>query len=341
MNLTLQRKRLITAALTITLILGGSSQISQAEHIDNNQPKNANQTRACNPLALRHTLLPINSAANQLWADLTALSADELQGRKTGTKGSFKAQKYLKSAFKQAGMNQYSTDYLHPFRLPRTGPDVLGTNVIGWLAGSELPNSYIVITAHYDHIGRDGLRVYNGADDNASGVAAMLAMARQIKQKPLRHSVIFVATDAEELGLYGAKAFVATPPVALENIKYNINLDMIAQQGVKRRLFVAGSKTAPQLTSAVNKSLSQASLCLIIGHDKSGRSYDRRYKIDWKRASDHYPFYQQGIPYLFFSVDDHKHYHTTHDTVSKIDKTFYTAAVETVLNTLRLVDGED
>jgi Zn-dependent M28 family amino/carboxypeptidase len=287
----------------------------------------------CNPLLPRHTI-----AAAPLWADLTFLASDELQGRKTGSVGSLKAQRYLQQAFSNIGIKPFGDSHLHPFTHQQPIKDVLGTNVMGWLPGSNYPKQYIVITAHYDHIGKEPRKIFNGADDNASGVAALLALARNIKNRPLKHSVIFVATDAEELGLYGSIAFLRNSPVAIDKIKYNLNMDMIAYPGKKKRLYLAGAKAYQPLAEVINKSVVQASLCLLSGHNGSGNSYDRRYRIDWRKASDHYPFAKKGIPYLFFSVNDHKYYHTENDTIDKIDPVFYTAAVETIYTTLQLLD---
>ena len=103
--------------------------------------------------------------------------------------------------------------------------------MVAWLEGTQYPDKYIVITAHYDHLGKSGGKIYNGADDNASGVAAMLSIAEQLRRSRPKHSVIFLATDAEEKGLYGAKAFVQKPPVEISSIRFNLNLDMLAQGG--------------------------------------------------------------------------------------------------------------
>ncbi|MFT4928577.1 MAG: hypothetical protein ACI8WB_004696 [Phenylobacterium sp.] len=320
-QLNLIQLNLIKPLISILLISGFLTFTTQA-------------APTCNPLFFRDTI-----ATEPLWADFTYLSSDALQGRKTGSKGSRKAQQYLQLAFNQIGVKAFHPDHRQPFRRTKTSSDFLGTNMVGWLPGSTLADEYIVIAAHYDHLGREGLKIFNGADDNASGVAALLAIARVIKAKPLRHSVIFVATDAEETGLYGAKAFLRQPPVAIKSIKYAINLDMIAQAGKKRRLYLAGGKAFKQLKDVIAQSVNQASLCLLAGHDSSGYSYDRKYRIDWARASDHYAFTEQGIANLFFSVGDHKYYHTERDTIATINKEFYFAAVETVLTSLGLLDG--
>src|SRR5690606_18370697 len=100
-------------------------------------------------------------------------------------------------------------------------------NVLGWIKGTENPDSFIVISAHYDHEGVKKGIIYNGADDNASGVSALFSFAEYFKSNPPKHSVILAAFDAEELGLRGSKYFVENPIVPLEKIRLNINLDMV------------------------------------------------------------------------------------------------------------------
>lgn len=297
------------------------------------------QTAGCAPLSLRHTF-----DDEQLWSDLRTLAADTLQGRKTGTPGSVKTQQFLQQTFAQIGLNAFTPDYRQPFRHAHWLKDTHGTNMLGWLPGTTQPQQYIVITAHYDHLGKFGRVIYNGADDNASGVAAMLTLARAVKRQPLHHSVIFVATDAEELGLYGATAFLQQPPVPIDHIRYHINLDMLAYPGKKRQLYVAdGHANEAQnrvLSEVVRQSMAQASLCLLSGHDKVSRSHDRQHRINWPKASDHYSFGQRGIAYLFFSDNDHQYYHSEKDTIDKLDRRFYTAAVETIFTALKILDRQ-
>ncbi len=287
----------------------------------------------CKRPTLKNTI-----AVEPLWADLTYLAADELKGRKAGSQGNELARQYIAKAFKQTGLQAFEPDYRQPFRFERRISDIVGTNVVGWQTGSEFPEQYIVITAHFDHVGKRGRTIFNGADDNASGVAAMLAIARQFKTQPPQHSIIFVATDAEELGLHGAKAFVKSPPVSLHKIKYNVNLDMLSQPGRRHRLYLAGGRASPQLIPVINQSIEQASVCLQAGHDGSTTSYNRERTINWRKSSDHFPFLQKGIPYLFLGVADHSYYHTGEDTIKRVRKPFYIGAVETVWSTVNLLD---
>ncbi|NQZ09000.1 MAG: M20/M25/M40 family metallo-hydrolase [Algicola sp.] len=294
---------------------------------------------SANALNCKKPVLKNIIAVEPLWADLTYLAADELKGRKTGSEGNEMARQYIIKAFEQTGLQAFEPNYRHPFRFERRISDIVGTNAIGWQLGSEFPDQYIVITAHFDHVGKRGRTIFNGADDNASGVAALLAVARKFKIQPPKHSIIFVATDAEELGLHGAKAFVQAPPVSIDSIKYNMNLDMLSQSGRRHRLYLAGGRESPQLIPVINQSIEQASVCMQAGHDGSTSSYDRKRRINWRKSSDHFPFLKKGIPYLFLGVADHRYYHTGKDTIKRVNKPFYIGAVETVWTTLNILDN--
>lgn len=117
---------------------------------------------------------------------------------------------------------------------------VVPKNVMGWIEGTERPDSVLMVTAHYDHLGAIGDSVYfPGANDNASGVAAMLELARYFRQHPPRYSVLFVAFSGEEVGLYGSRYFAARPPIDLERVAFILNFDMIAS-GENGVMAVAG-----------------------------------------------------------------------------------------------------
>ncbi|WP_416306028.1 M28 family peptidase [Neptunicella sp. SCSIO 80796] len=272
----------------------------------------------------------------RLWLDLQTLSADEMQGRELGHNQL--AQQFLSRRYQQIGLSQFDPDYLQIFVHEYLIGNVQGANVVGWLEGREYPQQYAVITAHYDHLGKKGRRIYNGTDDNASGVAALLALATQIAKQPLRHSVIFLATDGEEKGFFGATAFIDAPPVELSAIKLNLNMDMISYPGRKRTLYLAGAKAYPQLNPIVEDAIAQAGVCLKVGHEGVSRGYSSDKRIDWRKASDHKVFAQKNIPFMYFGVNDHRYYHTDKDDIANIDATFYQAAVETILNSLRLWD---
>jgi len=264
----------------------------------------------------------------RLLADLSALAHDSMRGRETGSPGAASARAFIQRSLEQAGVDPIGDSYIHPFASARG----TGLNVVALIPGEERPQRYIVLTAHYDHEGvRDG-EIYNGADDNASGVAALLEAARIVSTEPLRHSLILVATDAEESGLRGARAFVADPPVPPEAILLNVNLDMVSRaEGV---LWAGGAYHTPALRPVLEAVAAEPPLTLRLGHDRPNAPEGD----DWTNASDHGPFHEAGIPFVYFGVEDHADYHRPTDDFERIDPGEYVAAVRTILAALRALD---
>ena len=155
-------------------------------------------------------------------------SSDSMEGRETGEDGGLKAQNYIQQRYRQLNLLQFDSTYFHAFNFanPFKKSKIKGVNLIGWIKGQTRPNKYMVISSHHDHLGIRNGEIYNGADDNASGISAMLESAAYFKKNPPMNSILFVAFDAEELGLEGAKYFVENPPISIDKILMNINLDM-------------------------------------------------------------------------------------------------------------------
>jgi Zn-dependent M28 family amino/carboxypeptidase len=188
----------------------------------------------------------------------------------------------------------------------------------------------IVISAHYDHIGIIKDEIYNGADDNASGVAALLSFAKYFKANQPNYTLVFALFDAEEMGLQGAKAFVANPPVGLEKIKLNINMDMISHND-KGELYVAGTFKYPELKKYLITT--NPNIKLLAGHDDPKLGHD-----DWTNQSDQGAFNAKNIPFLYFGVEDHKDYHKATDEFKNINQEFYTNAVSVILEVVKNID---
>lgn len=273
--------------------------------------------------------------------DLSHLSSSLMLGRKTGSAGGLRARNFLLLRFEDLGLAYFPEyhGYIQTFPLAKSSSAKQGYNVIGWLQGSKFDKQFIVVTAHYDHLGQKGRHIFHGADDNASGVAALLTLARQVAMVGLAHSVIFVATDAEERGLQGAKAFIKDLPVNKEDILLNLNLDMLGEGGSKNRLYVTTTKGDKQLMRMVKNIAVSAGLCFIHGHSKSQRFTRASRKVNWRKASDHAAFARIDIPYLFVGGGTHERYHTPKDTFERIDKEFYTSAVETAWLLLQAADS--
>ena len=274
--------------------------------------------------------------AKQLLRDLQVLSADDMQGRRAGTPGGLKARAYVVERFKAAGLAPVGASYEHAFPLRRRETDTeprTGANVVGRIEGTRQPRRYIVITAHYDHIGvaANG-QVYNGADDNASGTAALFALASHFKAKPPANSLIFAALDGEESGLEGARAFVQSPPVEAGALVLNVNLDMIGRDP-NDTLYVVGTRQQPFLKPYIEKVAARAPIKLLMGHD------DPTQKEDWTRDSDHYAFCQAKIPCLYFGVEDFSNHHKANDDYETMTHAFYVRVVETMAQAIREFDA--
>lgn len=274
-------------------------------------------------------------------ADLHVLASPELAGRLTGTDGNRRAQEIVLERFKAIGLQPVGGSYRQTFSFDstrggaaRTFPDA--ANVMGLVEGTAAPDSYVLVSAHYDHLGvREG-RIHPGADDNASGVAALLAIAEWFARHPSPKSLLFVAFGAEEQGLQGAKHFVAHPPVELARISVVVNMDMIGR-GDANRLFVAGTYHYPSLKPIVDAAAKGRAIEVAFGHDRPtarGSGLD-----DWTQLSDHGAFHARGIPFLYFGVEDHPDYHKPGDTADRIPRRFYEEAATLVLETIARLAG--
>ncbi|WOR14148.1 M28 family peptidase [Hyphomonas sp. FCG-A18] len=261
-----------------------------------------------------------------------ALSADDLEGRGAGTEGNAAARALIVERMKKLELTPVLGRYEHaftygPFRTPEgedAVPDKPGINVMGVIRGSQRTGLVMVVTAHYDHLGiREG-EIYNGADDNASGVSGMLAIADYFSRNQPTHDVLFVAFDAEEDGFGGARAFIAEPPVPLSAMAFNLNLDMIAR-GDNGILWASGASHWPALKPMIEEVATVAPVTLSMGFDSGdGRA-------DWTLLSDHAVFFRAGIPHLYLGVEDHPDYHKPGDDFDKIDQDWFLDSVETAL----------
>ena len=273
--------------------------------------------------------------APALLEGIRTLAHDSMEGRETGTPGNERARRVLVARFDALGFE--APDGLRTWSFtftPRGGTEPLeGVNVLGLIPGTVHPERYIVITAHYDHLGIRGEEIFNGADDNASGTSGLLALGRWLQSNRPRHSVVLAALDAEEKGLQGARAFIANPPVPLDQVLMNVNLDMVSRSEVGE-LYAAGTYHYPFLAPMVEAAAERSRISLLMGHDRP----DLPPGDDWTLSSDHGPFHQAGIPFLYFGVEDHPGYHNPSDTFENITPAFYVEAMETILDVVLLLD---
>ncbi len=263
------------------------------------------------------------------------LAADSMEGRAAGTAGGARARRFLLAQLRQIGVAPLGDGFEHPFSFQdRQGQAVQGVNLLALVRGTAQPERYLVVTAHYDHVGIRNGQTYNGADDNASGTAAVLELARRLRADPPRHSVILALLDAEEMGLRGAAAFVATPPVPKEALVMNLNLDMVSRSP-DNVLWAAGTSHYPQFKPLLEAIIPGAPVTLKLGHDTPADGAAN----DWTTQSDHGAFHRAGIPFLYFGVEDHPGYHQPTDDAEAITPAFYLNAVEAIWRVLRAVDG--
>ncbi len=263
---------------------------------------------------------------------LETLSSDLYEGRRTGTKGGVKARKYIVNQFHLLDVLPFKENYEHFFSFKASGKRYEGANVLGLVKGTESPHKYIVISAHYDHEGIKKKKIYNGADDNASGISALFAFAEYFKKNPPKHSVILIAFDAEELGLKGSKHFVESASIAHHKIVVNLNMDMISRSD-NDELFVVGTRYNKTLKYLVSTFKQSNKIKLTIGHDGEDG------KENWTYSSDHASFHKREIPFLYFGVADHKDYHEPTDDFKNIHPEFYKDAVKTIILLFEKVDA--
>lgn len=266
------------------------------------------------------------------------LSSDALEGRASGTEGNEAARGFIRKRFEDIGLMPMAA---HGWEQPVTiipsrgvGGNRPGANVIGWVPGNTPGEGpLIVITAHYDHLGILNGEIYNGADDNASGVGALTAIAGYFLRQPATHDLVFVALDAEEIGFLGARAFLRDPPFAPERLALHINMDMVSRSPANE-LYVAGTYHTPELEGLIGSVKENAPVRLLTGHDRpeDGAS-------DWTMQSDHAVFHEAGIPFLYFGVEDHPGYHKPSDDFSEITPDFYVRAVDTIVDVVRAADA--
>jgi Zn-dependent M28 family amino/carboxypeptidase len=264
----------------------------------------------------------------QLLKDLQILSADDMQGRLVGTEGGAKARAYVIDRFKAVGIEPLGGTFEYPFEFSGRGGGEprKAVNVLGVIKGTAQPDKYLLLTAHYDHIGVRNGAVFNGADDNASGTAALFALGQYFKAHPPKHSLIFAALDAEESGLQGARRFVAAPPVPLESVLINLNMDMIGRDA-NDLLYVVGTYTQPFLKPTIEQIAKDANIKLVMGHDDP----TNKAVEDWTRSSDHYPFCQAKVPCLYFGVEDFENHHKATDKYETMTHDFYYRVVQTMV----------
>jgi Zn-dependent M28 family amino/carboxypeptidase len=270
---------------------------------------------------------------NDLLKDLEILASDKYEGRKTGTSGNHAAAEYIISRYKKIGLSSINENYKHDFNFKnRKSEQLNGTNLIGFIKGKS--DNIIVVSAHYDHVGINNSKIFNGADDNASGVSALLHIAEYYKNKKPLNTILFIAFDAEEMGLQGAYAYLRDPKTNKSSIKLNINMDMVSHND-KSELYAVGTYQTPILKEIIKDADKNTGIKILFGHDVPGTGKD-----DWTMQSDQGPFAKEKIPFIYFGVEDHKDYHQPTDKFENINPDFFYSATNAILKSIIKLDKE-
>lgn len=257
--------------------------------------------------------------------DIAWLADDRLEGRATGLAGNDSAAAWLARRHALLGSSPLGDagSYLQRFtarsaQMAHAGqPDgVPAENVVALVPGRDpaLRGEYVVVGAHFDHLGRTSTNamdpeakdaIHNGADDNASGTAAVLELARIFAARPARRSIVVAHFTGEELGLLGSQWFVDHPPIPLDSVSAMVNFDMVGRLR-NDRLIVYGVATARELPAIVDSANAEPRLAISAVGDGFG-------------PSDQSSFYARGIPVLHFFTDLHEDYHRATDDVERIN----------------------
>ncbi|CAN5416453.1 hypothetical protein BH10PLA2_BH10PLA2_32770 [soil metagenome] len=255
----------------------------------------------------------------ELEAHVYTLASPEYAGRRGA--GGARAARYIEAAFRKLELKPaFGGSFTQPIpSLLQSGKNkaqsFLGHNVGAMQQGSDpvLSKEWIVLCAHYDHLGQSPFSYFPGADDNASGVAMLLEVAEAFalsKQKPKR-TILFVAFDLEESGLLGSMHFVVHPPLDIHQCKANITADMLGRSMANlmdEYVFALGMENSKVLRRAIETTKPPAGLRVgRIGADVIGT------------RSDYGPFRDRRVPFLFFSTGQHEDYHQLTDTPERID----------------------
>ncbi|MAD96577.1 MAG: peptidase M28 [Flavobacteriaceae bacterium] len=276
---------------------------------------------------------------------LFTLSSDDMKGRRTGTKGIEMAAQYIENEFQRIGLQTYDTlssfRQTFSFKSRRTGEELVASNLIGILPGKSKKDEYVVISAHYDHLGirkRENQQdsIYNGANDNASGVTGVLSLAEYFKNKDINErTIVFIAFTAEEMGLVGSRHFGK----AIDASKFiaGINLEMIGKT----------PNTGPN--TAWLTGFNRSDFGKIVQKNLEGTGYklfpDPYVKFRLFFRSDNASLARLGVPSHTFSttpIDRDKDYHKASDEFGTLNVTVITQTIQAVATgTKSIIEGKD
>jgi len=275
----------------------------------------------------------INDYANtitteELSTHVYKFSSDEFEGRRAGEPGHYKAANYLKEYYIKEGIASPLGIGNYYQNVPESfSPDGIKSspNIIAYIKGSEYPDEILIISGHSDHEGFTEDAIYNGADDNGSGTAAMLEMAQAFKIAanegfPPKRTIVFLHLTGEEIGLIGSKYYTKHPVFPLKNTIANLNIDMIGRVDDSHEtnpnyIYLIGSDRLSTELHYISESANENFTKLELDYRLNSNSDPNQYYS----RSDHYNFAQNGIPVIFYFNGTHDDYHEPTDTAEKIN----------------------
>ena len=276
---------------------------------------------------------------------LRILASDSLEGRETGKPGQKMAAAYIANHFRSIGIPPYKgKTYYQRFKV-KSGRHlckcddcdvnlvkkifgnrnkIKGENVLGYIEGTDLKEELIIITAHYDHLGKHDSLIFNGADDDASGTAGVLEIAEAFmlakkEGKGPRRSILIMPVSGEEKGLLGSKYYTDNPVYPLDKTIANLNIDMIGRIGDFKEdanyVYLIGSDMLSQDLHNISEEVNNKYIGLELDYTFNKEDDPNRYYY----RSDHYNFAKNNIPVIFYFNGIHEDYHKPTDTIEKID----------------------
>ena len=267
-----------------------------------------------------------------LKTNLTYIASDEMEGRETGSEGQKKAGRYLIEQHKKNGLTfpKGATDFYQPIpaaylnaKYKENLPD--SENIWAFVEGTEKPNEIVVISAHYDHVGVKNGEIYNGADDDGSGTAALIEIGKAFQQAKKdgngpKQSVLIIHMTGEEHGLHGSRYYSENPLFPLANTVANINIDMIGRRdefhtASNNYIYLIGSDYLSSDLAKICEEVNKKYTNLVLDYKYNDRADPNRFYY----RSDHYNFAKNGIPSVFLFSGIHEDYHKPGDDVEKIE----------------------
>ena len=260
---------------------------------------------------------------------LLKFTSQEFEGRRTGEKGQKLAANYIADFYKSLEFEAAISEGQYFQYIPREffngASKNASENVLGFIYGTEKPEEIVVISAHYDHLGLKGDKIFNGADDNGSGTSAVLEIAEAFHKAVIegegpKRSILFLNLTGEEEGLYGSKYYTSHPVFPLKNTVVDLNIDMIGRVDEAHKenpnfVYLIGadkiSRELHYISEALNKKYTQLDLDYTYNDEKDPNRFYYR--------SDHYNFAKNGVPIIFYFNGTHADYHKETDTEEKIN----------------------